>query len=213
MSEVEDFLAHYGVKGMRWGVRKEADAEVSSRRRLSLKDPKVRKAAIIGASITAIAVGAFVASRLTDTKMDPKIVASGAAKVKELLTQPTDMIYLSKAYKGAGVTRFGAEKTTLSFISKGGTKDFFEIFDRAGLNSSEFGSNNFKKLTNGDLAFVFEDVLGRVDRAGRKIPHAVFVPASKASGVNSLEEAITKFGPEIEARYQKYLAEARSRSN
>lgn len=41
MAEVEDFLAHYGIPGMKWGHRKASDSGVSrSTNRLAAKDAK-----------------------------------------------------------------------------------------------------------------------------------------------------------------------------
>lgn len=208
--EVDDFLAHFGVKGMKWGVRKESPA--GEGKKLSLKDPKVRKAAIVGASITAIAAAAFVASRFSDNPVDASTIAKGAEEAKRIFQQPTDTIYLTKPHKGSGVTKDGLDSTTLRFVSEGGTRDFFEIFDKAGLNSDSFTPGTFKKTSNGDVAAYFEDILGRVDAAGRKIPHTVFIPADKAIGLDSIEDVIEKHGPNLERRYQEHLEKARKSS-
>src|SRR5690606_40419444 len=65
--EIEVFLAHYGVKGMKWGVRKDRRREggqtTSDKKRLSLKDPRVKRAALAGVAVTGIVAGAFLASR------------------------------------------------------------------------------------------------------------------------------------------------------
>lgn len=43
MDEVDEFLAHYGVKGMKWGVRKSSgDSSGSSEKRLSRKEFKAK---------------------------------------------------------------------------------------------------------------------------------------------------------------------------
>ena len=101
--EVAEFLKHYGVKGMKWGVRRDTSNSTSDKKgdkRLSLKDPRVKRAVAIGGSITAIAVGAFIASRFSDTNMDPATVARGAEEAKRILQEPADLIYLTKPHKG-----------------------------------------------------------------------------------------------------------------
>lgn len=90
MNEVEDFLAHYGKKGMKWGVRrKTADrvetASPSSRGRAQTSDdagskdgtqrrrmsPETKRKLAIGAGIVGaaavIAVGAYAANKHMDT--------------------------------------------------------------------------------------------------------------------------------------------------
>jgi hypothetical protein len=56
MADVDDFLAHYGVKGMRWGVRK-------SNRELSEKQKKILTASAIAVGSSAVVVGALVAAK------------------------------------------------------------------------------------------------------------------------------------------------------
>lgn len=204
MTDVDTFLAHYGVKGMRWGVRKDVDVEdKKSLKRFDLKNPKVKAAAIAAGAITAIAAGAFIASRynIKLSSMSTATASKGKEKVDDILDNATDYIYLSKPFRGSGA------QTTLSFVSKGNTKDYFKIFDDAGLNSSSFRPGDFKKLPNGDVAAVLSDMFGRIDNATRPIPHAVLIPANKALGLNSIEDVIEKHGPELEKRYLEFVAD------
>lgn len=205
-NSVDDFLAHYGVKGMRWGFRKNTDQDSEDRKALSkfdLRNPKVRTAAIAAAGITAIAVGAFVASRyhIKLGSMSSSVADKGKEKTEKILEDASDYIYLSKPYRGSGA------QTTLSFVSKGQTKDYFQIFDDAGLNSADFANNSIRKMKNGDVAALFSDMFGRVDDATRPIPHVVLIPASKAAGLNTIEDVIEKHGAELEKRYLAYVAE------
>lgn len=206
---LDEFLAHYGVKGMKWGVRKSAENGASSspttNSKYSLSNPKVRNAVIVAAGITAIAAGAFIATRM-NSSVTSKSTEAGKAWVEETLQRPSDIIYLTKAHAASGVTKDGMLRTPLTFVSKGGTEDYFKIFDNAGLNQS-LERNTFSKLSNGDVAAIFEDILGRVDSAGRTIPHAVLIPSDKAIGLSSLEDVITKYGPELERRYSAFIAE------
>lgn len=203
---VETFLAHYGVKGMKWGIRKRSDEDSKDRKALGkfdLKNPKVRNAAIAAAGITAIAAGAFIASRykVKLSNLPSSTVDKGKEKADSILKEATDYIYVSKPYRGSGA------RTSLAFVSKGQTKDYFKIFDDAGLNSSTFANNSIRKMKNGDVAALFSDMFGRVDDAMRPIPHVVLIPASKAVGLNSIEDVIEKHGPELEKRYLAFVAE------
>lgn len=204
--QVETFLLHYGVKGMRWGVRKRSDEDSADRKALKkfdLKNPKVRNAAIAAVGITAIAAGAFIAARynIKLRNMPSSTMDKGKEKAESILEDASDYIYLSKPFRGSG------SRTTLSFVSKGQTKDYFKIFDDAGLNSDSFQNNSIRKMANGDVAAMFSDMFGRIDDATRPIPHAVLIPASKAVGLNSIEDVIEKHGPELEKRYLAYVAE------
>jgi hypothetical protein len=57
----DDFLAHYGIKGMRWGVRKADDSDSSPRKGLSDGQKKALK---VGAGVAAVAGAAVVATIL-----------------------------------------------------------------------------------------------------------------------------------------------------
>jgi hypothetical protein len=64
MSDVDNFLAHYGVKGMRWGRRKAPDAstEVAKKEPRKKMDP-AKKALIAEVVKSAAYIGAAVAIR------------------------------------------------------------------------------------------------------------------------------------------------------
>lgn len=63
----EDFLAHYGIKGMRWGVRKaSSDSSGSSSSSKKSMTPGMKQAVknvAVGAGVAAVVVGAMYASR------------------------------------------------------------------------------------------------------------------------------------------------------
>lgn len=81
MDEVDEFLAHYGVKGMKWGVRKRSgDSSGSSEKRLSRKDFKAK------VSSEKAAFYENKASRILDeASKDPKTLIS----IKTAGTYPT----------------------------------------------------------------------------------------------------------------------------
>lgn len=219
----ENYLEHFGVKGMKWGVRKDRkktnqssnqdvslDGSEQAKKKLDLKDPRVKKAAVAAAGVTAIVAGAYVLSKggVSVNSLKSSTVKKGAEKTKDIFEEASDIIYVSKPHKDAGVTKDGIVKTGLSFVTTGKTKDFFTIFDDAGLNKD--GAEPFKKLSNGDVATIFKDLLGREDAAGRVIPHLVFIPKEQAVGLNSVEDVIDKFGPRLEKEYSDYLVRKRA---
>lgn len=203
MSDTDAFLAHYGIKGMKWGVRKRKEDsgtdEKSSSTGFNLKNPKVRNAAIAAGAVTAIVAGGLIARhyhvKLRDIPASK--MAKGAKEAERIIDPAKDIIYLSKPYKGSG------HRSTLRFMSTGQTKDYFKIFDDAGLN--EDGAGTFKKMTNGDVAAVWQDLLGRKDDATRPVLHSIFIPADKAAGLNSFDDFITKFAPKVEEVYMDYI--------
>lgn len=202
MAETEDFLAHYGIRGMKWGIRKQSknsdgDKDKSSTG-FNLSNPKVRNAAIAAGAVTAIVAGAFIARHYNVKMKNVSVskIAKGAKEAERIIDPAKDIIYLSKPYKGSG------HRSTLRFISTGKTKDYFTIFDKAGLNDNGTG---FKKLTNGDVAVVWNDLLGRKDDATRPVLHSLFIPADKAAGLNSFDDFIEKFAPKVEQVYMDYI--------
>ena len=206
MSDVYlNYLEHYGVKGMKWGIRKErptANGKESTGKEstFSLSNPKVRAAASAAIGVTAIIAAAYIGSRskVNISSITPSDVSAGKEKVDKILEEQKDIIYLSKPYRGSG------KRTTLGFINEGQTKDFFTLFDEAGLND-DHAPGYFSKLPNGSVATVLSDAFGRIDDAGRKIPHMVLIPKDQAVGLDSIEDVIDKFGPRLESEYQRFV--------
>lgn len=63
--DVQDFLGHYGVKGMRWGVRKQRNADIkSARARLQKTGAKIDAQAKRGLSSTSNATKAKAAKEI-----------------------------------------------------------------------------------------------------------------------------------------------------
>ena len=207
MSDVYlDYLEHYGVKGMKWGIRKErptANGKESTGKEstFSLSNPKVRAAASAAIGVTAIIAAAYIGSRsnVNISSITPSDVSAGKEKVDKILEEQKDIIYLSSPYRGSG------KRTTFGFVNQGQTKDFFTLFDEAGLNDPSHEYGYFNKLPNGSVATILSDAFGRIDDAGRMIPHLVLIPKDQAVGVDSIEDVIDKFGPKLEAEYQKFV--------
>lgn len=78
MDKIEEFLSHYGVKGMRWGVRKTKKSEESSR---STRNKKILKTS----AITAVAAGsAFAAYQINKSGKKKVGSVSKAYDVNEM---------------------------------------------------------------------------------------------------------------------------------
>ena len=107
MQDVDEFLAHYGVKGMRWGIRK--DREKGSGRKKAKEDSqtmiyksfnrpyseiktpdnpekkglsKGQKAALIGLGVVGVAVASYGAYRLYETGDYNRLLMKGEAFLK-----------------------------------------------------------------------------------------------------------------------------------
>ena len=206
MSDVYlDYLEHYGVKGMKWGIRKErptANGKESTGKEstFSWKNPKVKAAATAVVGVTAIVAAAYIGSKssVNVSSILPSDISAGKEAVDKIFEKQKDIIYVSKPYRGSG------KRTTLGFVNQGQTKDFFSIFDEAGLND-DHAPGYFSKLSNGSVATVLSDMFGRVDDAGRAIPHVVLIPPEQAVGLNSIQDVIDKFGPRLESEYQQFI--------
>ena len=200
-----DYLEHYGVKGMKWGIRKErttaGDKESTGKEStFSWKNPKVKAAATAVVGVTAIVAAAYIGSKssVNVSSILPSDISAGKEAVDKIFEKQKDIIYVSKPYRGSG------KRTTLGFVNQGQTKDFFSIFDEAGLND-DHAPGYFSKLSNGSVATVLSDMFGRVDDAGRAIPHMVLFPSEQAVGLNSIQDVIDKFGPRLESEYQQFV--------
>ncbi len=66
MTADPDFLEHFGVKGMKWGVRKTSDSDTPSRSSSS-KSSKLKKAAVIAGGVALVAGAAYIAYKMNQT--------------------------------------------------------------------------------------------------------------------------------------------------
>jgi hypothetical protein len=90
MSEVDDFLMHYGVKGMKWGRRRSGDAVEPSEPKPKMSREK-KVAIAVGVAAT-VAVGAAIAFGVLDKKVnDGAGFSFGELPVQTLTTNKTMM--------------------------------------------------------------------------------------------------------------------------
>lgn len=194
MDEVDEFLLHFGVKGMKWGQRKSegssSDSSTSSDKKADLK----RVAKIVGtaAAIGAVTIGSiYVAKHMNDPLDLSKVSESTKAFVDLKLQEPTRVIYAAKP-KNQG----------FQFLDRGGLADPLVEYDKAGFNDDRdldffknYGDRNEK------IALRFKDPEERKDRAGRPIFHEAILPATLAEGIQNRSQAISKVWPLVRDTY------------
>lgn len=76
-TDVDDFLTHFGVKGMKWGVRKDGESKSSG---WTDDQKKKAKQVAVAAGVAAVAVGAYYASKKLNLSI-PVRSSSAASKV------------------------------------------------------------------------------------------------------------------------------------
>lgn len=193
----ETYLEHYGVKGMKWGIRR--DRSGSREKRLTKEQKtKLKKAAIISGSLL-VAAGTVYAGhtlakngKLPLSKTSSKSASTVGKKAAEAaLVEPTSVVYSSRG-KNMGFT----------ILESGGTNKPIEVLERAGLTTGN--EEAFKRLPDGSIGAHFFDMKGRTDRAGRRIPHSLVIPPVKAEGINTLDDVKKKVWPTLEKTYDDF---------
>jgi hypothetical protein len=203
----EDYIEHFGVKGMKWGVRKDRGRSGTARSgqktpRFSAEQKVKAKKVAIGLGVLTVAAGtAYLAYSMNRNGNVPirSITPPASAKkfVDEVKTQ-TDLIHASRG-KNKG----------FHFIKSGGLPDPLHDYEKAfGADSGK--AEMFRRLDDGRIAAGFLDPQGRSDHAGRMIPHQVLIPHSMASGINNLDDVRNKIWPLLkptyDTMYEKSLA-------
>lgn len=87
----EEFLAHAGKKGMKWGVRKDERSapQTKAEKKLQKKKDTRNAALIVGGSAAALAGGAYAVNRATNgmllSKVPSRVLQKGAAATTKTL--------------------------------------------------------------------------------------------------------------------------------
>lgn len=94
-AEVDAQLAHFGIKGMKWGVRKDDSGGGSKG---GWTDDQKRKLKNV-ATVAAVGAAAVGVAYLAKHKLDAKISAEGAANVQKMMSDPNLMKYFEEGMK------------------------------------------------------------------------------------------------------------------
>lgn len=191
MSELDAYLAHYGVKGMKWGRRKNDDGSGREPRTSEEKKAIAKKVAIASGTLLAAAGAAYAIHTLnkngnlkvSDLKVDPSV----KKKTETQITEPTTHILFSKGGKNG-----------LTFYKDGNLKDPLLEFNKGFPND---GWEPFAKYGNGKIAATLPDPEGRKDRAGRPISHQIIIPKGMTDGINDLKDVAEKIWPIVKEDY------------
>ena len=206
VDEVEEFLAHYGVKGMKWGVRRsktggsESSGEKRSPEEKAARRATAKKVAIGTGLLIAAAGAAYAANSMSKNGSLPisslNRKAPKAAEAKELVSKviesPKNIVYATRG-KNKG----------FSIYDSGGLQEPFSALENAGLMSgrNEIRPGNIRKLKDGSVAASMDDPLGRTDSAGRVIPHMMIIPKSMSTGIENIGDVASKIWPLLADRY------------
>lgn len=122
---MDDELMHYGVKGMRWGVRKrERSSGGSKKKKKSLISKAIKKGkSVVAANAKKKAEKAARAEKTTKTSFGTKKQKKNDQSYKSLtddeLRKVVQRISLEKQYKTLTATKSGSEKVS-DFMKKSG---------------------------------------------------------------------------------------------
>lgn len=191
--EVYAYLEHHGIKGQKWGVRKQQTSNESNKS--GGWSNKKKAAVILGSAAVAagLIVGGVYAKKHFGVKTSDIKGSSETAKkfAQSLAKEPVAIVHSSRGHSKG-----------FHFLQRGGLDNPLKELERAGVGDStpvgtfkRYGDNLEKVYAS------FHDPLGRKDAAGRLIPHEVFLPESLAKGVNNHDEAVKKAWPLIKDTY------------
>lgn len=190
-------LVHYGVKGMKWGVRKQRDggeARQRSPEEQAARRARAKKIAIGAGILVAVAGAGYVAYKLNQSGNLP---ISSAKKTSAVETQ------MKKVFD---------PPTSIIHSARGKTKGY-QFFQRGGLTDPEgymidrritsLGNGEMKKLDDGSIYARLTDPLKRVDEARRPIGHDIVIPKAMASGIETMSDVESKIWPLIKDAYDE----------
>lgn len=188
---LDETLKHFGVKGMKWGVRKE---RTSAEKRAIAKKVAIGTGALLVAAGTAAVVYQLKKNNVSVNDVG-KLAETGKKAAESILKEQVDIIHTSR----------GKNKGFL-FLKNGGLPDPLSTWENAfGADGKDAGGGNFfKVLGDGKIAAAFHDPDGRTDAATRKIIHNVIVPRSMTDGIENLDDVKTKIWPLLKDAYDTF---------
>lgn len=192
----ENTLAHFGVKGMKWGVHKNRTSAEQTRHDRNVKVAKVA-GAVVGTAV--LAAGAYYVSKHYGVSASTATKATSVANTGKKFAEQHAQEPVGIVHSSRGVNK------GYTFLHKGGLNDPEMQFIKAGFGDGQspgfftrFGSKGEK------AAATFADPLGRKDAAGRGIVHDIILPAHMSHGVNSAQDVQNLVWPHIKDTYHTF---------
>lgn len=179
----EDYeLVHYGVKGMKWGVRK--DREVGSKRALA-KKVAIGTGALVGA------VGLALTTQYLRDHGDTKV--DSIPKTEERLPDLEELFMVSRGKtRGYTVMKDGAHPKPMTLMREVFGEDL-DNFD--GNSEGTFYDSPYGK------GYSMNDPKGRQDQSGRPIYQSIIIPNSMKDRINTKEDVMRDVWPVVEEYY------------
>ena len=211
MDDVDEFLSHFGVKGMHWGVRNDRQSSGETSGSGGSDHAKLKKALIIGGVVVGTAVvaaGVVYAAKHGDipaSKLSSGASSAGKKKIDDLLKSPAEEKELTGIINTAQA----------GFLSdrmhrRGGSSDVFGELQKAGIVDSNgenvVGHGSYKRYGKNleKVAVVFEDPENRKDAVGRDVVHQVILPKQHTADVTDFPSAQAKAWSLLKDDYQKF---------
>lgn len=188
-------LMHFGVKGMKWGVRDDDQSVEANARRA-----KYKKAAIIlgsAAAIAAVAGGAYYVHKNYNVNVSSLAKSAATTDKGKTFAQAFSKEPVGIVHAARGRSR------GFTFPGHGGLDSPLSEYTKA-FGSSEDGGANFVRRYGTQLEKVasrFLDPEGRLDQSGRPIFHEVMLPAALAKGVETESDVVRVAWPLIKDTY------------
>lgn len=194
-------LVHFGIKGMKWGVRKAHSGSDKPKTANEIAIQKAhrkqlaKKVAIGTGALLVVAGTAYVGYKLHQSGHLPlsKVKRSSVPvpEVKKVLSTPTDVIYNSKGQTGG-----------LKFFAKGGVPDYFSHYEqKLGKYAHSSERDIFERFPDGTVITRFLDPLNRRDESNRPITHEAIIPKIMAEGLTSNADVLEKIWPHLQKVY------------
>lgn len=148
-TEVDDFLAHYGVPGMKWGRRRTVETPSSTQSKTSLglsetRKKQIKTAAVVGGVLAAVAVGSLVTVHASKVNSGKKIVND---LIKSASKQDSNPVASAKRYRRniEGMTKEQAtaylnnmnNPKIKKWVAEYKGSKFMEIYSNSSISSSE----------------------------------------------------------------------------